>query len=279
MLQTEYETRLNRVSLHIYVPGGYEEDYQMPMLRRNQIAGILRIEGCEVEGKSRYTYEISGMVSLKSLHEKSAIKKQEILDVVSAILAVSSTLQQYMLNPDCLILKPEYIFYKNEQWFFCYLPGAGENIGEAFHELTEYFVKTLDYEDTEGIFLAYELHKATLQEHYDLEQIMKEYEAHEEERNKAMEEWNDRRGKRENIENESYGNIFTLTEEEEEYEAPKDHKTYEEYELSRKADIICEENGWKKSWRKAASRIRRKRWGNWNDLIMETDGQEEHSAL
>lgn len=278
MLQTEYETRLNRVSLHIYVPGGYEEDYQMPMLRRNQIPGILRIEGCEVEGRSRYTYEISGMVSLKSLHEKSAIRKQEIMDLVSAILAVSGALQCYMLNPDCVLLRPEHIFYKNEQWFFCYLPGAGENLSQSFHELTEYFVKTLDYEDTEGIFLAYELHKATLQEHYDLEQIIKDYESHEEERNKTMEEWKERRGKREYGGNENYGNIFTLTEEEE-YEIPKDHKTYEEYELSQQADIICEESGWHRPWKKAASRIRRKRWGNWNDLIMETDGQEESSAL
>lgn len=278
-MRAEYETKLNRVSLHIYVPGHYEEDYQMPMLRQNHIPGILDVEGCEVEGKSRYTYEINGMVSMKTVHEKSWIKKAEILDLVSALLEVSGELQRYMLNPDCLVLKPEYIFYKNEKWFFCYLPGMKEDLRQSFHELTEYFVKTLDYEDTEGIFLAYELHKATLQENYDLEQIMKDYEAHEEDRSRSMEEWNERHRKHENYRNESFGNVFTLTEEEEGDEVEQDYKAQGEYEVPQRTDFICEESGWRKPWKKAANLVRRKRWGNWNDLIMETDGQEEHSAL
>ena len=64
------------------------------------------------------------------------------------------------------------------------MPVQKKKLLQSFHELSEYFVKTLDYEDVEGIFLAYELHKATLQEKYDLKTIMEEYEIHEEERKK-----------------------------------------------------------------------------------------------
>lgn len=271
MLQTEFETKLNRTSFHIYVSGHYEEDYQMPMLRQNRIPGILEVEGCEVEGKSRYTYTISGLMSMKVLHEKSAITKEEMQEFVAGLLEVTGKLQEYMLNPDCLVLEPDCIFYKSGQWFFCYLPGMEENLNKSFHELTEYFVKTLDYEDTEGIFLAYELHKATLQEHYNLEQIIKDYEVHKEERSRFMAESSER--------NENYGNLFSLTEEEEEYEAMQNHTTYEEYEVSQKADFIREENGWWKSWRKTPRRLRKKRWGSWDDLILETDGQVEDSHL
>lgn len=271
MLQTEFETKLNRTSFHIYVPGHYEEDYQMPMLRQNKIPGILEVEGCEVEGKSRYTYVINGLVSMKVLHEKSAITKQEIQEFVTGLLEVTGKLQEYMLNPDCLVLNPGCIFHKNGQWFFCYLPGMEENLSKSFHELTEYFVKTLDYEDTEGIFLAYELHKATLQEHYDLEQIMRDYETHKEERSQSMEERSERK--------QNYGNVFDLTEEEENYEAIQNHTSNEEYEVSNKTDIIREENDWWKPWRKTQKRLRKKRWGSWDDLILETDGQEEDSHL
>lgn len=271
MLQAEYETKLNRTCLHIYVSGRYEEDYQMPMLRRNPIPGILEVDGCELEGKSRYTYEISGLLSMKSLYEKSSIKKEEIQEVVSQLLKITGELQKYMLNPDCLVLEPEYIFYKEKQWFFCYLPGRNSDLSNSFHKLTEYFVKALDYEDTEGIFLAYELHKATFQEHYDLEQIMREYEAREEERNKTMDEWKGR--------HEDYGNIFSLTEEEEEYEEQSDDPAYEEYKISKRADTICEENSWWKPWKKAERRVRKKRWGNWDDLFLESDGQDETATL
>ena len=270
-MEIEFETKLNRNSVHIYVPGHYEEDYQMVMLRQNHIRAILEVEGCEVEGKSRYTYVVNGLVSMKTLHEKAAITGQEIQGFVETLLAVTERLQDYMLNPNCLVLNAECIFQKNGQWFFCYLPGIEENLNQSFHELTEYFVKTLDYEDIEGIFLAYELHKATLQNHYDLEQIMKDYETHKEERSQSSEMCREK--------NEKYGDVFELTEEEEAYEAMQNHTAYEEYEVSQKTDIIREENGWWKPWRKATKKIRKKRWGSWDDLILETDGQEEHSPL
>ena len=179
MVQAEFETKLNRSCLHLYKEEHYEEDYQIPMLRQNQLDGLLKVEGCEVEGKARYTYEISGLTSMKNMYENACIKKQEIEGMITRILEVTETLQRYMLNPNCLVLKPEYIFYKEGRWLFCYFPGMEEDLCKLFHELTEYFVRMLDYEDTEGIFLAYELHKATLQEHYDLELIMKEYKSRE----------------------------------------------------------------------------------------------------
>ena len=82
------------------------------------------------------------------------------------------------------------------------MPVQKKKLLQSFHELSEYFVKTLDYEDVEGIFLAYELHKATLQEKYDLKTIMEEYEIHEEERKKEEIQEPDVQ--------QEFGNVFTL---------------------------------------------------------------------
>ena len=246
-----------------------------------------------------------------------------------------------------------------------------EDLCKIFHELTEYFVKMLDYEDTEGIFLAYELHKATLQEHYDLELIMKEYKGREAERKKFVRdkqkgmriksnkgsmrrkpgsegnaskkvgngdgiygkkegsggaeskermgcgcgnqsgtgiEYRDQRdagdavrnlentvygyggrypenkgysnwkNEQEEAEYGSHGNIFSIDDEEEQ-ESNGKHVSNENKDELYGADTIREDGagGWWKSWRKAANGIRRKRWGSWDDLILETDGQEEES--
>lgn len=325
MQRAEFETKLNRVCLHIYKEEHYEEDYQMPMLRQNRLEGILEVEGCEVGGEARYTYEISGLTSMKTMYENSCIKKKEIEAVIARILEVTETLQCYMLNPNCLVLKPEYIFYKEGKWYFCYFPGMEEDLCKLFHELTEYFVKMLDYQDTEGIFLAYELHKATLQEHYDLELIMKEYKSRESERKKMIRERHrpvkykrDNKEKssrntdsietdKEKMENTGYdygrqdsdgykaekqrntgygygeegnGNIFSVADEDENERNPA-RSIFEKREQIYTADTIREDSedggGWWKSWRKAANGIRRKRWGSWDDLILETDGQEEES--
>ena len=264
MFQAEYETKLNRVCLHISVEKVYEEDYQMPMLRQNPIPGILEVEGSAVDGKSRYTYEIGGFTSMKTLYEKTSLKKQTIEEIVTGLLAVVEELQEFMLNPNCLILNPEYIFFRSGQWYFCYLPGLDGEMEKAFHELTEYFVKTLDYEDTEGIFLAYELHKASLQEHYDLHQIMKAYKEHETERKQRPKEDENGQSK--------FGNVFSLTEEE---DLPAGAKGAP-YQTSPMADVVREE-GWRGAWKSAAKKIRDKRWGSWEDLILESGHPSDYS--
>lgn len=312
MLQAEFETKLNRVYLHIYRENSYEEDYQMPMLHQNKIPGLLTVNGCEIEGKSRYTYEASGLISMTTRYEKVCIRKEEIQKFITEILEMTERLQEYMLNPGCLILEPEYIFYGRGGWHFCYLPDLEKSMDEAFHKLTEYFVKLLDYEDTEGIFLAYELHKATLQEHYDLRQIMRKYEIHaakrkkvqmtpdqrKRERKRANKGWTAEKSEEQSLEPEltfgtSDGNIFYLTEED--TRETKNLHTKKSQESKRRSqgctkkesgeseigpaderkvqmpEMLREEGGWWKSWRKTANGIRRKRWGNWEDLILETD--------
>lgn len=259
-IQTEIEVDLSKARLHIYTQKEYKEDYQIPMLKTNRIVGVLPIEGCEVEGAERYSYDVSGMVSLKVLYEKKRIKKTDMEEIIRDLMQTVEALRQYMLDPDCLLLQPEYIFCKKNKYFFCYLPGSHGAMSTAFHELTEYFVKMLDYEDTEGIFLAYELHKATLQERYDLSGIMEEYGQREKER---REEQQKAHGVSSMREKEDYGNIFSFTE-----EADAETETYKK-----------QAKGQKKYKVKALRHLRGKRWGQWNDLILETDGQEEKSAL
>lgn len=261
MFQTEYETNLNRASLHIYTEQ-QEEDYQTPMLRKNRIEGLLSIERCEMEGKCRYTYDIRGQTAMKTMYEKEPLRKEAVLQVVTELLTLTERLQKYMLEPDCLLLEPEYIFYKEGKWYFCYLPGNQKDMNQSFHELTEYFVKLLDYSDTEGIFLTYELHKATLHEHYDLTQIMQEYAEHEEERNVEIKA--DKEEYRDN------GNLFSLVEEEDLYEEARPLSLYEDSPASRKPDMVQEEREsvWK-VWRKNGKQGKKRRWGSWRDLILE----------
>lgn len=275
IIQMEMETNLSKRWLHIYTKGAYYEDYQMPMLQKNKIEGVLPIEGCEVEGTGRYTYDVSGLISIKALYEKERIKKSDMEGIIQDLMETAEKLREFMLNPDCLVLQPEYIFQKEGKRYFCYLPGYESAMNTSFHELTEYFVQMLDYEDMEGICLAYELHKATLQEHYDLAGIMKEYEIHEQERKRERQEKEQTK--------EEYGNIFSLTEEEEEYEKTEkcEKKTcgQKKYKIHSTADTVCEEKRWFPVWRKVVRNIPGKRWGQWNDLITETDGQEGRTTL
>ena len=85
-----------------------------------------------------------------------------------------------MLDGNCLLLEPEYIFCERGHYYFCYYPAYRSEAKEAFHRLTEFFVQEVNYEDKEGVQLAYTLHKATMEENYSIKQIMENFSREEE---------------------------------------------------------------------------------------------------
>ncbi len=258
-MKIEYETSLNRSCMHIIVDHPYEEDYQIQMLRKNKIAGILSVEGCEMEGKSRYTYEISGFTSMQKMYEKQGIKKEELEGFIRALLYTIEKIQNYMLEPNNLLLLPECIFQKNGEWNFCYIPGKTEKMDREFQQLSEYFVRTVDYKDTESILLAYELHKASFQENYNLKQVLEEYEKNGKKRNQELDTLRKKQGVHENL--------FDLSQEEHETQEEKKKEPFF-YDLKATSAAIRESNHvWQYRTKKSNDHAR---WGSWDDLIVES---------
>ena len=152
----------------------YHEDYQMRMLQMNEIKGILPVKGRGVDGASFYDYNVSGKVSVQALYERNKISGEELKLFLRQLLAVIRETENYLLNIHCILMKPEYIFYEEGRFYFCYYPRAKQELWEELHKLTEYFVKRADYEDKECVRIVFILHKETMMENYSLEKIVKE---------------------------------------------------------------------------------------------------------
>lgn len=152
----------------------YHEDYQMRMLQENKIEGLLPVRGRGVDEKSYFDYEVSGKVSVKSIYEKNTIDNAEIKKFLKSLINIMEDVERYLLNIHCLLLKPEYIFYDDENYYFCYYPPGGSNLWEEFHTLTEYLVKKADYKDQECVRIIFLLHKKTMEENYSLEKLITE---------------------------------------------------------------------------------------------------------
>mgnify|MGYP000106712171 CR=1 FL=1 len=152
----------------------YQEDYQIRMLKANSLDGIFKVGARGMNGSSYYDYDVSGKVSMKAMYERSKISGEDLKLFLTQFKAVIKEVEAYLLNIHCILLKPEYIFYEESRFFFCYYPLAAQDLWEEFHTLTEYFVRQGDYEDQECIRLVFLLHKATMEENYSLEKIMAE---------------------------------------------------------------------------------------------------------
>lgn len=263
-LKTEIreEKDWNQSCLYIEVPVPYEEDYEIRMIRNNDIPGLLKVTGIGSEGKSRYAYHTGGYISLAKKFEKETVDRDMIMEFTCQFIQTVNAVRDYILDPDGILLAPEYIYVKERRYKFCYLPMSYRCLKNSFHEMTEFFVKKLDYRDTEGIFLAYILHRSTLQEEYDLRAILDEYISEEKKRREEQKQ-------KEDI---SDGTIFTVEDEGEE--------AVEKIYTVRPDDPSAMEE--KKRYgpiRKMIGKIRTGRWGNWQDLITEIDGQDIDGQL
>lgn len=172
-MKTYYKNDLKRAYMILEGTEGDREDYQIVMLKENEIPGILNMDVRYVDNQSQYYYDISGKTSFKILHEKVNLTLDDMRRLVNDLLQAIQILKKYMLDGKCLLLEPEYIFREDETYYFCYYPSCQQDIKEEFHRLTEFFVREVNYKDEEGVHFAYTLHKATMEENYSIEEIMK----------------------------------------------------------------------------------------------------------
>lgn len=174
-MKTYYKNDLKKAYLILEGEEGDKEDYQIVMLKENDIPGILKMDVRYVDNQSQYYYDISGKTSFKMLHEKINLSLHDMKCLVNDLLQAIQTLKKYMLDGNCILLDSEYIFRELETYYFCYYPNNQKDIRQEFHKLTEFFVREVDYKDEEGVHFAYTLHKATMEENYSIEEIMKQF--------------------------------------------------------------------------------------------------------
>lgn len=261
-LKAVLQREVTGAKLVVEYPDYYEEDYQMPMLRENHLKHILGIKTNGVGNTTYFSYETAGMLSMQALFEKDKISCEELKQFLMQFLNAVDTIRLYMLNPDCLWLEPEYIFHGENGYYFCYVPIEPKPLDEQFHRLTEFFVRQIDYADTECICLAHKLNQGSMEEQYDVSVLLKQYE---EEAIKRMEE---------SVQKEAEtlaageGNLFYIQDEIQETDPDGWGKTCKD------VNTVREMGSFQNSVQRAVSRIKKKRWGRWQDLILESDGQE-----
>lgn len=246
------------------------------MIHYNKIKGMLPVQGIGRDGQSRYTFRLENGMSMDKIYEEAEISGKEIEDFMEQLSVITEQIKIFLLNNNHIILDPKLIFKKAEQYYFCYLPIIKKEneptMCEAFHELTEYFVKHLDYKDTEGVFLVSKIHRETLKENYDLKKVIetckkdvkKQKQAEKQKRIRKIEEKKKRDEAQENISEKA---IFSPAEER--------ISTDKISEICKEEQIYMKES----TVKKVINRIKGDRWGKWDDLITEMDGHSTSGIL
>lgn len=153
----------------------YEDDYQMRMLRECQLEGLVKVVGYGEDDHSQYIYDISGMQNVKQLYERESIKEDGVREICKHLLETMERVKEHMLDINKILLAPEFIFSGSGSHGFCYYPLNDCAANESFHLFTEDLVKVVDYDDVNAVRLVCGLHKCTMEEQYDLAEVLARY--------------------------------------------------------------------------------------------------------
>lgn len=159
--------------------------YQVRMLLGNLIPSVLKCHLESLDGQEYFCYDITSRQSVSMLFEEKKFQAEDLRRIFEGLIHVMEDLTEFLINPDQLVLQPEYIYIDVSagKTYFCCLPGFHREIQEQFRELAEYMLPKLDHQDHQAVALGYGIYRKTLEPGFQLE-ILKEAVYHNEQ-NKA----------------------------------------------------------------------------------------------
>lgn len=143
------------------------------ILLKEKKKGLLPMEISFYNGKPWYWYNISGKQSLDTYCRLRPAGMDLVRRIMHSVFDEIEIMEWNLLDPDNLVLDPEYVFVSNMtgEIIFTAYPGYKRRIGKQLQELMEYLLMKLDHSDPEAVRAAYAIYEKTLDEAYSLADI------------------------------------------------------------------------------------------------------------
>ena len=171
------ETTYKRELGHNYLILWQEEVqacYQLGMLTRNRIPGLLECKLSMLDEKTGLYYEITSRQSLRLLLERKRLTAQELRRLLKGLQKVVEVSREYLLDSEHILLSPDYIYLEPDAWepAFCYCPFYEQDMQETLLQLAEYFLERLDRQDQNAVALGYEFYRMAGEANVSLERLL-----------------------------------------------------------------------------------------------------------
>lgn len=150
--------------------------YPIRMLVGNRIPSLLPCTIKGMNGEVLFYYEITSHQTLFSVYEKQKMSEEQLRGVLEGLVDGLVHMGEYLLNPDDLVLLPEYMYLDMDKGTLslCYLPGYQKDIREQFRRISEYFLPKLDHKDRKAVALGYGIYRLAMDEDIQVDKIKSE---------------------------------------------------------------------------------------------------------
>lgn len=156
------------------------DTFDVKMLLNNQISGLLPLQIQYIDNQCIYRYMTGEKISLAGLLSHRKLQFKEAYQLWKDILHSCSICGEYLLQPEHLLLYPEYIYWSTQTKSFsiCYFPGREENLEVQIKRLCEFLLKMTDHQDRLGRKFIYDWYDRLMGRGFylsELEQYLKSY--------------------------------------------------------------------------------------------------------
>ena len=190
-MEIHVKRSLNRTDMVISgLEGALAADDSLQMVVQNQIPFLVPMQYEEIDSRMRLVYDISSRLSLTEYLEGRRLSRRELTGLIRGIGACSKKLQEYLLDPKLLMLRPDCIFTNPQSaagprgqaaamaeegrdpamdgkiggFCFCYHPFYQGRQQDDLQALFERIIACIDYEDQELVRITYEMFSAVQDE-------------------------------------------------------------------------------------------------------------------
>lgn len=171
---TEYKRDMYHNYLVIHDEDLISSDYHEQVLKYNEIAGHLKFESRMFDKKKYAYYEINGLQVLSSVFEKHTVQYLELKRIFKGVIEGVNAGKEFLLNENHYILSPNMIFFEisKSQIKLCYFPGYGSQLRIQLHNLFEFFMNKVNYNDQAAVLLIYKLYMKSKDEACTMQQLI-----------------------------------------------------------------------------------------------------------
>ncbi|MGN0436307.1 MAG: DUF6382 domain-containing protein [Wujia sp.] len=144
--------------------------YQVTMLGENNITGLIKPSIREIDGIVWLRYCSNSFYVLDRLFMRSKPDWSMTRLLLEQICRCAASVEDYLINPDDIVLSSEYMFYspeKRELRLIC-VPGYSVNLRSQIRSFLEYIMSRFDIRDRDGIARLYDLHERVNEEDFNL---------------------------------------------------------------------------------------------------------------
>ncbi|MFT4106834.1 MAG: DUF6382 domain-containing protein [Lacrimispora sp.] len=173
-MKTTYRREMKHNYLIIEPEDAGYDGYEIYMMEKNRIEGLLGFQMKQIDGRRYYYYEITSKQPLNRVLEYHSLGEGELKKLINKTAQTLDRMEAYLLHEKQILLEPEYIYVNPETFeiYLCLIPGRQGGFPEEMSGLLRYLLGKVNHQDKECVVTAYGLYQESLKENYGIRDLM-----------------------------------------------------------------------------------------------------------